>query len=148
MRSSSKVMFGSLAIAVAAIAAVVTADSTTNNDYTHAYNADGNAIVLPKVRIVNFDDTVARFDSTTGALDRFEGSLRGDNVGGRWYPAVPGVKGQTSGMLQLQNSVGVENFASTMFLVDTVSGRTWILELTDGDRRPREGVWEEVRDYR
>lgn len=145
MRSSSKFFLGSLALAVAAIAAVVTADSTTNNDYTHAYNANGQAMVLPKVRIVNFDNTVARFDTTNGALDRFEGSLRGDNVGGRWVQAVPAVKGPTSGMLQLQNSVGVENFSSAMFLVDTVSGRTWILELTDNDRAPRRGFWEEVK---
>lgn len=148
MRSTSKLLYGLLAIGVIAVAAVVTADSTTNNDYTHAYNADGTPMVLPRVRIVNFDETVAKFDTTNGALHRFHGELRGDNVGGRWVLAVPPITGETSGMLQMQNSVGVENVASTVFLVDAVTGRTWILELSDSDRRARTGVWEEVREYR
>lgn len=148
MRSYSKMVYGLLVLVVVTIAAVVTADSTTNNDYTLAYNADGTPMVLPKVRIVNFDEGVAKFDTTTGSLHRFAGSLRGDHVGGKWILSVPPVSGPTSGMLQIQNSVGVENFASTMFLVDAVTGRTWILELSNGDRRARTGVWEEVKEYR
>ncbi len=146
-RSSQRTILALLVFTIVAGAAVVVADSTTNNDYVQAYDQDGNRVVMPKVRIINWDNTVAKFDSSTGAIYRFHGDLRTDDVHGQWVKSVPGITG-ASGALQIQNTVGVENFGAT-FLVDTVSGRTWILQRARRNRdNPSVGVWEEVKTLR
>lgn len=146
-RSSQHLIAALIAVTIIAVAAVVTADSTTNNDYVHGYDQNGNLVVLPKVRIISWDNTVARFDSADGSIYRFNGIIGPDDVRGQWVQAVPGVSG-ASGALQIQNPVGVENFGGT-FLVDTVSGRTWILQRARRTRdNPSVGVWKEVKKFR
>ena len=146
-RSSQRTIVALLVFTVVAAAAVVVADSTTNNDYVRAYDQNGNAVLMPKVRIISWDNGVARFDSETGAIHRFNGNLRRNDVHGQWVQSVPGVSG-ASGALQIQNPVGVENYGGT-FLVDTVSGRTWILQRMNRHRDSASvGVWEEIRMHR
>lgn len=97
--------------------------------------------VLPRVQIINFNDGVARFDTVTGEIHTFSGSLRDGNVRGQWRQHTRGV-GQTSGFLQIQHPIGVEA-RDALFLVDVVTGETWSLT-----RRASRSTWDRVPVYR
>lgn len=146
-RSSQRTLLALLTITIVAVAAVVMADSTTNNDYMQAYDQNGNMVLLPKVRIINWGNTVAQFDSTSGAIHVFKGRLDRYSANGSWVQAVPPVSG-ASGPLQIQNPVGPENHGAT-FLVDTVSGRTWLMQLASrAHAESGNGSWVEIRKLR
>ncbi len=93
--------------------------------------------IFCKVRIINFDHSVARFDTSTGAIHRFNGNL--DNPGSRasWITHVKGVAGKTSGYLEIQHAGGAT------FLVDCKSGSTWILH-----PRGSSYTWDEIKILR
>jgi hypothetical protein len=61
--------------------------------------------VVSRVRIINFDDTIARFDSSTGAIAKYNGNLQNTSVRGTWKPHVEGVR-NTSGLLEIQEAKG------------------------------------------
>lgn len=124
---------------IVATAAVVTADSSSS-DFAQLRTIEGQSVLAPKVRIINWNDTVARFDSTTGAVHVYTADPKDTRIVGRWDPEVAPVSGPTSGLLQIQNPVGVENFGAT-FLVDVDNGRTWILQR---NRRTTSANWVEV----
>jgi hypothetical protein len=63
--------------------------------------------IIPRVQIIQFDDTVARFDTVTGEIHRFHGDLDKPQVRSEWVRHVSGVSGDTSGLLQLQKARGV-----------------------------------------
>jgi len=132
-------MFTAATLLFVAVAAVVTADSSSS-DFAQIQSIEGQSALAPKVRIINWNDTVARFDSTTGAVHEYTADPKDTRIIGRWDPAVAPISGPTSGMLQVQNPVGVENFGST-FLVDVKNGRTWILKR---NRRNDNASWVEV----
>jgi hypothetical protein len=94
--------------------------------------------VVSRVRIINFDDTIARFDSSTGAIAKYNGNLQNTSVRGTWKPHVEGVR-NTSGLLEIQEAKGPGNFPGAIFLVDIVSGKTWQL-----NRRGTNATWDAV----
>mgnify|MGYP006293829605 CR=1 FL=1 len=93
--------------------------------------------IVSKVEVINlrnFDSKVALFDRTTGEIRRFHGSLDNPNVRSQWLELADGVDGKTSGLLDIQIA------GNQIFLVDAVTGDTWIL-------RERGSIyeWDEVR---
>jgi hypothetical protein len=90
--------------------------------------------VISRVRIINFDQSVARHDKSTGAIHRFNGNLDNPSVRSSWILHVKGVDKKTSGYLELQSAGGAT------FLVDVVAGDTWILR-----RRASSATWDEVK---
>jgi hypothetical protein len=93
---------------------------------------------ISRVRIINFDDTIARFDSSTGAIAKYNGDLTNASTRGTWKPHVNGVKG-SSGLLEIQHAQGPGNFPGATFLVDIVTGKTWQL-----NRRGTNATWDLV----
>ena len=77
-------------------------------------------LIVPRTRIIEFDEGVARFDTTTGSIDRFSGTLLGPNASGTWLRYARPVT-STSGFLELQQ------IGDATFLVDSVTGNTWLL---------------------
>jgi hypothetical protein len=102
---------------------------------------------ISRVRVIAFDETVAIFDSTTGAIAKYNGDLTNASCRGTWRPHVNGVKG-TSGMLEIQRPQGPGTILPTpgtgvtnqvVFLVDIVTGKTWQL-----NRRGTNATWDAV----
>jgi hypothetical protein len=94
--------------------------------------ADVRGFVLPKTQIISWDDTVGLLDTTNGAVYRLSGQADAsqtvfDNPSVRvtWKRRVAPVKEGTSGYLGLQRSTF--NRPDGHFLVDIVTGKTWIL---------------------
>jgi hypothetical protein len=98
------------------------------------------------------DSSIARLDTRTGALYRFRGSVDNPSAASTWELRVPPVDGETSGLLEIQ-VVTPERTANlhdptprmpAVFLVDIVSGYTWILQA----RASSNLSWEPVEIYR
>ena len=99
----------------------------------------------------NFDSNIARFDSSTGAVYRFRGDIDNSSVRNSWELRVPAVTEPTSGLLEIQRIASPKaahpadpsqtQFAT--FLVDVVTGRTWILR----HRASSNATWDPVDVY-
>ncbi len=108
-------------------------------------------IVLPD-GTSSTDSSIARLDTRTGALYRFRGSV--DNAGTRstWEMRAEPVSEATSGMLEIQvvtpektvNQHDPAPRAPAVFLVDIVTGSTWILRA----RASSNFSWEPVEIFR
>jgi hypothetical protein len=85
---------------------------------------DFDESIFSRVRIIEFQNMVVRFDTDTGSLMRFSGNLGQSNASGTWFAFVRPVNGQTSGFLK------IEEAGSGVFLIDAVTGDTWILRRT------------------
>ena len=89
-------------------------------------------IILPGGN-VKFDSDIARLDTRTGAIYRFRGDLDNPSVTNTWELRVPPVHEETSGLLEVQTVVlprrdtPPDQVGAAAFLVDIVSGKTWIL---------------------
>ena len=94
-------------------------------------------IVLPGGNADN-NGNIARLDTSTGAVYRFRGNIDNPSVRNTWELRVAAVKGETSGLLEIQRLA----FGSTQvtFLVDVVTGNTWILR----NRASTNGSWDPV----
>lgn len=92
----------------------------------------------PAVQVISWDEGVALFDSVNGAVYRLRGSLSNPSVRNTWQLRVPPVTVPTSGVLELQRATF--NAPGALFLVDVVTGQTWILR----DRPSETGSWEPV----
>jgi hypothetical protein len=97
--------------------------------------------VLPATQIISFDDTIGRLDTATGAVYRLRGNLDNPSVRHTWALRVPPVDGPTSGLLEIQQATFNEPGAT--FLVDIVTGRTWILQRRAGEN----GTWDPVEIF-
>jgi hypothetical protein len=96
------------------------------------------SLFLPAARIISLDETVGLLETTSGAVYRLNGNLDNSSAALTWQLRVPPVSGPTSGLLEIQRPDF--NRPDATFLVDIVSGRTWILR-----RRAAEtGTWEPV----
>jgi len=132
----------SVLLAVAIIAAgalLMGADFFTGskNRAFEVFRTVSGGEIVTKVEVINlknFDSQVALFNRTTGEIRRFHGSLDDPNVRNQWLELVDGVDSKTSGLLDIQFA------GNQMFLVDAVTGKTWIL-------RERASVfeWDPVR---
>ncbi|NNF42423.1 MAG: hypothetical protein HKN62_05135 [Phycisphaerales bacterium] len=109
---------------------------------TRAYRIDNAAYILPAAQIISYDDTVARLDTATGAVHRLRGNLDNSSVQNSWELRVGPVTGATSGLLEIQKVTFHET--DETFLVDIVTGRTWVLRR----RASTNGTWDEIKIYR
>lgn len=98
--------------------------------------------IVPRVKIIQFDDSVARFDTKTGEIHRFNGDLNRPQVRGQWVSVVPGVESSTSGVLEIQRAEGVRA-ESAVFLVDVIEGDTWLLR-----HRGSGAEWDRIEVHR
>ena len=105
---------------------------------TPAGSPQSTVVVPAATQIISFDDTVGRLDTVTGAVYRLRGNLENPSVRHTWQLRVQPVKGPTSGLLEIQRATF--NKPSAIFLVDKVTGRTWILRQRASDT----GSWDPV----
>lgn len=97
-----------------------------------------------------FDSDIARLDTRTGAVYRFRGDVDNAGVRNTWELRVEPVKGETSGILEIQRVVlpARDRLSSdvrpTIFLVDVANGRTWILR----HRASTNATWDPVNIFR
>ena len=95
------------------------------------------------------DMPIGRLDTVTGAIYRLHGNLENPSVRNTWRQRVPPVEGETSGLLDIQTVSFQRNapvpFAgkTRTFLVDNVTGRTWVLRPTASTN----GLWKEVKVF-
>jgi hypothetical protein len=94
--------------------------------------------IVPAAQIISFNDTVGRLDTTTGAVHQLSGDLRNPSVRNEWELRVPAVSGETSGFLEIQRATF--NDPEAIFLVDIVTGKTWLLRRRGNDN----GTWDPV----
>lgn len=94
--------------------------------------------IVPRVQIIQFGDSVARLDTRTGEIHRFNGDLQRTNVRGQWVRHVSGVESSTSGVLEIQRAQGARA-DDGIFLVDVIEGDTWLLR-----RRGAAAEWDRI----
>ena len=92
---------------------------------------------MPVAQVMSYQEGVGLLNTMTGEIFELRGDL--DNASSRlsWFPRVSGLAG-TSGFLQVQSPQF--NRPDAVFLVDAVTGATWILR----DRGNHNGSWEVV----
>lgn len=106
--------------------------------------------ILPNVRIISWSDpfnqrggqeSVARLDTRTGAIHVAHGNLTNRSSAITWQRRVPAVSGGHSGMLDIQTTPFGRN--SEVFLVDNVTGKTWILRRDNNGN----GRWSAIDEF-
>lgn len=123
-----------LLIAVASVAVVMGAGRLVNQSIQDRVAGDR---VLSRVQIINLNDTIARVDTANGEVHLFSGDSRSPSSRGQWRLYADGVR-NSSGYLEVQLPLGVEA-RGTAFLVDVVTGQTWVLT-----RRSGRATWDPV----
>jgi hypothetical protein len=119
-------------LAVIAIATIIALAMGAGQPGTPTIERD----IVSRVRIINFNQSVARFDTTTGEIHRFNGDLNKPSVRCTWIPHVKGVSRKTSGFLEIQQAGG------GTFLIDRVTGDSWLLR-----RRGTNAEWDEMKVF-
>ena len=126
---------------LALVSAVVLMVAGAGNDRELTIMRAGvRGFVLPKSQVISWDDTVGLLDTTNGAVYRLSGQAHArqsvfDNPSVRvsWKQRVAPVKEGTSGYLEIQRSTF--NRPDAKFLVDIVTGQTWILRARASSNR-------------
>ncbi len=138
----------SAVLAVVAVAVIVAMGAGSHKQLT-VDRADVRGFIVPASQIISFDDTVGRLDTRTGAIYRLHGVASDptaalDNPSAKltWEERVPAVKGDTSGVLEIQRPTF--NRPDATFLVDIVTGKTWILRRRASSNRS----WEPIETFR
>ena len=121
-----------MVLGIIAAAAIIALAMGAGRISTPAIDRD----IISRVRIINFNQSVARFDTVTGEIHRFNGDLGKPSVRCTWVPQVKGVKKKTSGFLEIQHAGG------GTFLIDRVTGDSWLLR-----RRGTNAAWDEVKVF-
>jgi hypothetical protein len=93
---------------------------------------EGDAL-FSRAKIIELNGRVVRLDTATGEISRFKGDLSGGNARGTFREIARPVTGSTSGFLEVQQA------GEGIFLVDVVTGQTWILRVRDNN-----SAWIEV----
>ena len=129
-------------VAVMAGAACAFVAGTASGHGRSALAMDRVRFEIPRTKVIAFDRTVALFDTATGAISEYNGSLDHPTPNSQWLPRIKGVGQETSGLLEIQRAEGVNAVPQPTFLVDVITGETWILQ-----RRGNafEGAWVPVR---
>ena len=97
-----------------------------------------------------FDSDIARLDTRSGAVYRFHGNVDNPSVRNTWEMRVPPVKEGASGLLEIQQVVlpqrdtPLDQVEPTTFLVDIVSGQTWILRA----RASTNASWDPIETFK
>lgn len=142
MRKTSRLMLGAAVLAAGIVTIAAAMGAGRLADEPLVLNASASDLIVPRVRIIQWDDSVARFDTQTGAIHRFNGDLEKPNVRSEWISHVKPVRESTSSVLEIQKPAGVHSLEAT-FLVDVISGETWILR-----RRGSNAGWDKVDVFR
>ncbi len=95
-------------------------------------------LVLPAAQIISFGTSIGLLDTVTGAVYQLSGNLSNPGITQTWELKVPPVKGSTSGYLELQRATF--NNPEALFLVDRITGRTWLFRW----RSSGNGAWDPV----
>lgn len=95
------------------------------------------AYAVPVSQVISYRQGIGLLDTTTGTLFELRGDLDNPSSALSWFPRVEGIEGG-SGYLQVQSPRFIRPDA--VFLVDVVTGDTWILR----DRGNHNGSWEPV----
>ena len=98
-------------------------------------------ILLPGGNLES-DSDIARLDTRTGAIYRFRGDVNKASTRNTWELRVAPVK-ESSGWLEVQ-TIAPPRRPVTMFLVDIVTGKTWILR----QRASTNATWDPVNVYK
>ena len=98
-----------------------------------AVNVEIDQVIFPRVKIIQFDGAVSRFDTSTGEIHKFSGDMTGSDARGNWRLLARPLSQNTSGFLQVQEA------SNGVFLIDTQTGDTWVLR-----RRGNVASWIEV----
>ncbi len=95
------------------------------------------ATVFSAAQVVGFKEGIGLLDTTNGELFELRGDLNNASAKLNWFTRVEPIE-DGSGYLELQGP----RFArlNAIFLVDTVTGATWIFR----DRGNNNGTWEVV----
>ncbi len=93
--------------------------------------------VFSAAQVVAFQEGVGLLDTTNGTVYELRGDLDNASTKLSWFLRVPAIEG-SSGFLELQSPRF--NRPDALFLVDAVTGATWIFR----DRGNRNGSWEAV----
>jgi hypothetical protein len=104
--------------------------------------SDDAAVLLPATQIISFQTGIGRLDTRTGAVYELRGNVDNPSTKLHWKRRVAPITGETSGWLEIQRATFNEPGAT--FLVDVVTGRTWILN----DRGNNSGSWDPVDVFR
>src|SRR5262245_48928712 len=112
--------------AIGLIAAALTLGPASHFNRAAAQSNNGvnvniDQVIFPRVQVIEFDGSVARFDTATGTIHKFNGDMSGSDARGNWRLVARPVSQGTSGFLQIQQS------GNGVFLVDTETGDTWVL---------------------
>jgi hypothetical protein len=83
-------------------------------------------LIVPAVRILRFDNQVVRLDTATGEMSRFSGTVSGGGASGTWLKFAKPIVGATSQFLEFRSIAG------GAFLIDQVTGQTWVLRRAPG----------------
>ena len=129
-------------LAVGATAIVIAMGAAGRGQQMSSSGADVRGFVVPAVQIISFDDTVGMLDTATGAIYRLRGNLDNPSVRNTWELRVGPVKAATSGLLEIQRPTF--NKPDAIFLVDIITGKTWILQRRASTNR----TWDPVEIYR
>ena len=95
-------------------------------------------LATPVTQIASYGEGVGLLDTRNGAISELRGDLDNSSSQLNWFLRVEGVEG-TSGHLEMQSPQW--NHPDALFLVDVMTGETWILR----DRGNNNGSWEVVR---
>ena len=92
-------------------------------------------LIFPAARIIRFDNQIVRFDTTSGEMSRFSGTPSGGGASGTWLRFAREVNDSTSQFLDIRTVAG------GAFLIDQVTGQTWVLRRAPGAI----GTWVKVQ---
>ena len=95
-------------------------------------------LATPVTQVVSYGEGVGLLDTRNGSISELRGSLDNQSSQLSWFLRVEGVEG-TSGHLEMQSPQF--NRPDAVFLVDVMTGETWILR----NRGNNNGSWEAVR---
>ena len=112
--------------AIGLIAASLTLGPASHFNEAAAQNGGGvnvnlNEAIFPSVQIIEFDGSVARFDTTNGSIYKFNGDMSGSDARGNWRLVARPLNQSNSHFLEVQQA------GNGVFLVDTQTGDTWVL---------------------
>lgn len=152
-------VLGLVALAAAVIAVAMGAERSRSNRRAvlapsqSRFLFSASEIIILSGGNTKTDSDIARLNTTTGAIYRFRGDINNASVRNTWELRVPPVKKRTSGLLEIQQLVLPKRISAddpagadpaVTFLVDLVTGDTWILR----QRASTNASWELVEIYR
>ncbi len=124
-----------LSIGVATLAVAVGAGSMKIARQYFVLGPAATDLILLPGGAPQFDSDLARLNTRTGAVYRYRGDLQNTVLKSTWELRVPPVTQETSGVLEIQRialpktdaRTGETDVQAATFLVDIVTGTTWIL---------------------